>query len=730
MKFTLRPQRRRASQTGPGISLFPFLAVLICTMGALVPLLLAMTRTARLQAEAAAIARAAQQAAKYGAAVRMQREDARGRIGQLKRTREQTAAQLADARLELGHLEDHTRRLRTQLGQYENTVKEFDRLENVDHPRLAQTQAELERLRRQIGVTQQQVAEARKAAAGHNRCYAVVPYEGPNQTHRRPIYIECRADAVVLQPEGIVLTDADFDGPMGPGNPLAAALRAAREHLLAAHDFDPNAGEPYPLLLVRPEGINAFYAARAAMKSWGGDFGYELIGDDWKLAYQPPDPRFADVVRQAIGSARIRQEQLIASAPRQYEHRPKSAYQASNDGGSGDGWGPGSGVRGQGSGIRGQVAGNGNGSGADGPYPYGTASQRPGTAVPGGESTGSISSAAPFGGNSATGGAVTGMAGGNAAQTAGYGGQGTGYGAGNSNSSGYGAGNGNGSGYGAGNGNGGGNGEYNPYVALPERPGTAVPGGELASSISPAAPYAGNYTGGVAPGTPGGGNSTNGAVGGGAASAAGNGAAGASGSGGDSAGGSPSGGTSGQGNPMRSNTDGYIVGQPPREQETSNQPLPPDAMRGPALRPGEWEPSPDIPPEKKPDEKDDDDLGKHHKPKPLASQRGEDWGLRNAARNAVGITRPMRIECYADRLVVVSDGGPAGTKVIPLGPRTESSIDPLISAVWEQISAWGMAGHGMYWRPVLHVSVAPGAERRFADLSTLLKGSGLTVERK
>ena len=47
-----------ASQTGPGISLFPFLAVLICTMGALVPLLLAISRTARLQAEAAALAKA------------------------------------------------------------------------------------------------------------------------------------------------------------------------------------------------------------------------------------------------------------------------------------------------------------------------------------------------------------------------------------------------------------------------------------------------------------------------------------------------------------------------------------------------------------------------------------------------------------------------------------------------------------------------------------------------
>ncbi len=152
----------------------------------------------------------------------------------------------------------------------------------------------------------------------------MVPYEGPNQTHRRPIYLECRADAVVLQPEGIELTEADFEGPLGPGNPLAAALRAAREYMLAQRDFDPQAGEPYPMLLVRPEGISAYYAARAAMKSWGGDFGYELVGDDWKLAYPPPDPRLADVVRQAIASARVSQARLIAAAPRQYDTRSKS----------------------------------------------------------------------------------------------------------------------------------------------------------------------------------------------------------------------------------------------------------------------------------------------------------------------------------------------------------------------------------------------------------------------
>ena len=46
------------------------------------------------------------------------------------------------------------------------------------------------------------------------------------------------------------------------------------------------------------------------------------------------------------------------------------------------------------------------------------------------------------------------------------------------------------------------------------------------------------------------------------------------------------------------------------------------------------------------------------------------------------------------------------------------------------MDAWGMAGSGMYWRPILNVYVAPNAERRFSDLQTLLEDSGLTLQRK
>ena len=142
------------------------------------------------------------------------------------------------------------------------------------------------------------MAQTQQTAANRPKSYAIVPYDGPNHTRRRPIYIECRGDAVVLQPENIVFDEADFDEPLGPGNPLAAAIRAARQQMLLQGSVDPqNAGEPYPLLLVRPAGIPAYDAALAAMKSWGSEFGYELINDDWQLKYPPPDPNVDKVGR-------------------------------------------------------------------------------------------------------------------------------------------------------------------------------------------------------------------------------------------------------------------------------------------------------------------------------------------------------------------------------------------------------------------------------------------------
>ena len=175
--------------------------------------------------------------------------------------------------------------------------------------------------------------------------------------------------------------------------------------------------------------------------------------------------------------------------------------------------------------------------------------------------------------------------------------------------------------------------------------------------------------------------------------------------------------------------DGYIVGQPPREQVAVKEP-PSGPHQGRIPRPGEWEPTSDLPPEKPKDKEEHKDKERRKDVKSLAEKRGQDWGLRDAAHGSVGVTRPIRVECYADRLVVISDRGPTHNKVIAIGARTETSVDPLISAAWEHIEGWGMAGRGMYWRPVLQVSVAPDAEPQFQELAALLEGSGLSVVRK
>ena len=182
---------------------------------------------------------------------------------------------------------------------------------------LAETKANIARVKADIEKSEREMQKLRRS---HR---LVIPHEGPGGTMRIPICIECRGDAVVLQPEGIELTPEDFDDPLGPGNPLAAALRAAREHMLGKMGTSLNANEiekiePYPLLLVRPDGTSSYNCARQAMKSWGPDFGYELIASDWKMEYGSPDPALAQAMQRAIDTARLEQIRLAAAAPKHY----------------------------------------------------------------------------------------------------------------------------------------------------------------------------------------------------------------------------------------------------------------------------------------------------------------------------------------------------------------------------------------------------------------------------
>ncbi|MFZ5829235.1 MAG: hypothetical protein ACOY3P_04070, partial [Planctomycetota bacterium] len=99
-----------------------------------------------------------------------------------------------------------------------------------------------------------------------------------------------------------------------------------------------------------------------------------------------------------------------------------------------------------------------------------------------------------------------------------------------------------------------------------------------------------------------------------------------------------------------------------------------------------------------------------------------------AARGSVPITRPIRVQCYTDRMVLLPDAAQGAPRVVPMTGSTTSATDDLVSALWARMDQWGIAGRGMYWQPILRVQVMPGGERRFAELSALLDQSGIIVE--
>ena len=97
---------------------------------------------------------------------------------------------------------------------------------------------------------------------------------------------------------------------------------------------------------------------------------------------------------------------------------------------------------------------------------------------------------------------------------------------------------------------------------------------------------------------------------------------------------------------------------------------------------------------------------------------------------SIGVQRPIRIECWTDRLVLIPDTRDLQPEVIPLSERTDQSVDQLVGAARTYTKTWGMAGRGMYWKPQLVLQVYPNGESRAKDLQTLLAESGWDVKRR
>ncbi len=663
---------RLRAQTGPTVSLFPFLAVLLCTMGSLLVLLVIFSRSAQ-TADAAAAAKASQSQVDE---LLLARDELAWRIEQMEGVKARTAEDLARVRMQLAGIEDNARTLADEFDSLEEAAAALEA--GADEA----ADEDIPELERRLAKAQESLKEAEEGAADRPPAYAVVPYEGKAGTHRRPLYIECCIDGVFLQPEGIRLGPADFEGPPGPGNPLASSLRAAREYI-AQHPGelgDPTV-QPYPLLLVRPSGVMAYYAARDSLQSWGSDFGYQFVDEDWTLTYPPADPALAEVEARAIAEARRRLEWLAQVRPPK-RTRPAVQYRAST--------------------TRGGVVSS------DGPSVLGDQSQwdwteeqaaastRPGRGF---RSGGDYEGTGDGGGDALLGqGGGTGDAGGDQWSASANGPTGSGSGGMGSGGDGPAGSDGQASSdryrgpskfYG-------GSGELAGGPAGTEA-GNFSAGGMAAEGSAEGSPdgFGGSSQAGAGQAGPGGDNSS----GNGSDPDAGGGADGLAG--GDGAGGG-TGSSAGQGTSQSAGQGGggSLGGSLP------GMPQGASAAAGAMGAAG----------------------GASGGSGSFAGQRGSNWASLASRDRPIPLTRPIRLECAAREFRILGAGGRVERR-IPITGATAEAIDPLVREVHSTVESWGIAGDRMYWKPELVISATPDGGGRRDDLETLLADSGLDTRR-
>ncbi|QDU63623.1 hypothetical protein Pan216_45040 [Planctomycetes bacterium Pan216] len=311
--------RRRPTKSDRG-SIFPFLAVLVSTMGAMILLLLIITRQAQRSREAEAQRAVAPlkeppplpplpEIERYEPlpapsqlpplaelelpplpALRDPREKL---LGERDRLLDQWAALAAREKSASSEPIDPERvkRLLEQLRQQRSLLASAREATSRKLTQLERERGSLEKKKRQLEWDEKHI---------ENR-YAIVPYTGPNGTPRRPIYLECRSETITLQPEGVVITPADLAHPERWDNSLAEVVRAIVDSWPESQGNDSREKvTPYPLFLVRPDGIAAYYLARKAIEHVEAPYGYELVASDVDLAFPNADPKIERLANEVL----------------------------------------------------------------------------------------------------------------------------------------------------------------------------------------------------------------------------------------------------------------------------------------------------------------------------------------------------------------------------------------------------------------------------------------------
>ncbi len=325
----------RQSKTNQSVSLFPFLAVLICAMGALIFLLIVTTRRIRKEAVAQAVASTENDSSSKDKTLPSHGHQyqivlppvpppiqpvidlnvpLRQSISQLQTTLEAKQQQAAIIQQKRLTKKQYSKKIDQNLIAVQHQIKQLQK-NKQKMSRLQQAMAEkISSTKKEIALYKKQTRKHRSQMATESSKYQFLPYEGDSGTTRRPVLIECTGKGITFLQEDITLTPVDLDGFTSHYNPLLLGSQALVTYWVQKNKaLQRTVAIPYVLLIVRPSGSRSFYVARALLKNMKQPFGYELIEEELELAIPKADSEAKEACLSAIRETLKKRTELIAS---------------------------------------------------------------------------------------------------------------------------------------------------------------------------------------------------------------------------------------------------------------------------------------------------------------------------------------------------------------------------------------------------------------------------------
>jgi hypothetical protein len=116
----------------------------------------------------------------------------------------------------------------------------------------------------------------------------------------------------------------------------------------------------------------------------------------------------------------------------------------------------------------------------------------------------------------------------------------------------------------------------------------------------------------------------------------------------------------------------------------------------------------------------------------ISASRGSNWAVDQPRQKSVAIRRTIHVVVRENQMILLPGSYARrneGTgEQISLDQPVEKISDEFAAAVKDRIDDWGLAGSGMYWRPVLVLNVEQNSHMTAARITQLLDDSGVEVQ--